>query len=319
MRRYVAVRLLQFIPSLLGVSIAVFVLLRIMPGDVASLILLGQGGGVQPREEDIIALRHQLGLDVPIHVQYVDWLWGLVRLDPGRSLFYDVPIRAEILRTLPVTAELIVLTLAVSLAISIPLGVLSAIRQNTWLDHALRVFSVAGLSMPTFWSGTLVLLFLVTLFNWIPPLGISMLWEDPWANVKQMVLPALTLGYFLSAMTSRMVRSAMVEVLREDYVRTAWAKGLRERVVVLRHAFRNASLPVVSLVGVQFAIILGGTVVIEQIFTLPGIASDLVNAIFHRDYPMVEAVVMLFAFLILAVNLVIDMMYAWLDPRIRYT
>lgn len=319
MRRYIAVRLLQFIPSLLGVSIAVFVLLRVMPGDVASLILLGQGGGVQPREEDIVALRHQLGLDVPLHVQYGDWLWGLVRLDPGRSLWYDAPIRTEVLRALPVTAELIVLTLVASLAISIPLGVLSAIRQNTWLDHALRVFSVAGLSMPTFWSGTLVLLFLVAFFNWIPPLGISMLWEDPWANVKQMVLPALTLGYFLSAMTSRMVRSAMVEVLREDYVRTAWAKGLRERVVVLRHAFRNASLPVISLVGVQFAIILGGTVVIEQIFTLPGIASDLVNAIFHRDYPMVEAIVMLFAFLILVVNLVIDMTYAWLDPRIRYT
>mgnify|MGYP001608195765 CR=1 FL=1 len=319
MRRYIAVRLLQFIPSLVGVSIVVFALLRIMPGDVASLILLGQGGGGQLRQEDVDALRHQLGLDRPLYVQYVDWLWGLIRLDPGQSLWYDVPIRTEVLRTLPVTVELVVLTLAISLVISLPAGVLSAIRQNSWLDHGLRVFSVAGLSMPTFWSGTLVLLFLVAFFNWIPPLGIAMLWEDPWANVKQMALPALILGYFLSAMTSRMVRSAMVEVLREDYVRTAWAKGLRERVVVVRHAFRNASLPVVSLVGVQFAIILGGTVVIEEIFSLPGIASDLVNAIFHRDYPMVEAIVMLFAFLILSVNLVIDMMYAWLDPRIRYT
>ena len=317
MRTYLAKRLLLILPTLLGVAAVVFVIMRVIPGDVTLLILGGdQTGRIDPQQ--LAAMRHQLGLDQPIAVQFGTWLWGVLRFDFGTSLWTGQPVLQEVLLRLPLSLEVAILATVVSVVLAVPLGMLAAVRQDSWVDYVIRVVSIGGLAIPSFWVGILVILFLVIYFGWGPPLEFTPPWVDPWANFQQLVWPVLTVGYRYAAVTTRMTRSTVLEVLREDYIRTAWAKGLGERVVVIRHAMKNAMLPVITLVGTEFAFLIGGLVVTESVFTLNGVGRFVVDAVAHRDYPVVQALVFLIAFCFVIVNLLIDLTYAWFDPRIRY-
>jgi len=316
-RTYLAKRLLLIVPTLFGVAAVVFLIMRVIPGDVTLLILGGdQTGRIDPKQ--LAAMRHQLGLDQPLVVQFGTWLWGVVRLDFGTSLWTGQPVIEEVLVRLPLSLEVAILATIVSVLLAIPLGMLAAVRQDTWVDYVIRVVSIGGQAIPSFWVGILVILFLVIYFGWGPPLEFTPPWVDPWANFQQLVWPVITIGYRYAAVTTRMTRSTVLEVLREDYIRTAWAKGLRERAVVIRHALKNAMLPVITLVGTEFAFLIGGLVVTETVFTLNGVGRFVVDAVAHRDYPVVQALVFLIALCFVIVNLLIDLTYAWLDPRIRY-
>ncbi|MBI2217315.1 MAG: ABC transporter permease [Candidatus Rokubacteria bacterium] len=317
MRTYVAKRLLLIVPTLLGVAAVVFLVMRVIPGDVALLILGGDDGG-QIDPQQLANMRAQLGLDQPILVQFGTWLWGVLRFDFGTSLWTSRPVVEELLIRLPLSLELALLATMVSVLIAIPFGVLSAVRQDTWIDYVIRVVSIGGLAIPSFWVGILVILFLVLWFGWGPPLEYTPPWVDPWANFQQMVWPVVTVGYRYAAVTARMTRSTLLEVLRDDYIRTAWAKGLGERAVVIRHALKNSMLPVITLIGTEFAFLIGGLVVTETVFTLNGVGRFVVDAVAHRDYPVVQALVFLIAFSFVIVNLLVDLTYAWFDPRIRY-
>ena len=319
MVHYIARRCIVMIPTLVIVSLIIFGLMRILPGDVATMILMGPTGeGGAAREEDVAKITRELGLDRPLPIQYVDWILGVVTLDAGNSLWSNEPIFQEIWRRLPLTLELALLAALVSLAVAIPTGVLATVRQRTWLDYGARLFAIAGLSLPNFWVGTLTILFLVYQFDWTPPLGYTGLFEDPWRNFQQLIWPALALGYYQAALVSRMMRSSLLEVMREDYVRTARSKGLRERLVITRHALRNALLPVITIAAIQFGYVLGGTIVMETVFNLPGVGRYLVDAIAHRDYPVVQTLVLIFAFTFAVINLFVDVIYTKIDPRIRY-
>jgi peptide/nickel transport system permease protein len=316
MHKYVIRRLLLSVPVLLLSSLIVFGLMRVMPGD-ALTALMGESGNVSPK--DLQKLRMDLGLDRPYHEQYAIWVWQMVSLNPGLSIFTSEPIPVALKKAIPVTLELATLAIILGLSIAIPVGVLSATRQDTMSDYAGRVVAVSGLSMPEFWIGTLVITFAAIWFNWIPPIGYVSLWDSPWKNLQQFLVPAAILGFRLSAATMRMTRSTVLEVLREDYVRTAWAKGLAGKIVVYKHALKNALIPVVTIVGGQLGTLLAGTVVVETIFALPGMGRLTVEAILYRDYPIVQTNVMLVAATLVTLNLVVDLTYAWLDPRIRYS
>src|SRR5215813_481788 len=315
MRKYVLRRLLLAIPVLLLSSVIVFGLMRVMPGD-ALIALMGESGNIGERE--LAHVRQQLHLDLPYYQQYGLWLWQLVSLRPGDSIFTGEPITTSLAKAIPVTLELTVLALVLGLVIAVPIGVLSATRQDTPTDYVGRVVAVSGLSLPDFWLGTLVITFAAIWFHWIPPIGYMSLWENPTRNLQQFLLPAAVLGFRLSAATMRMTRSTVLEVLREDYVRTAWAKGLAGRIVVYKHTLKNALIPVVTIVGGQLGTLLAGAVVVETIFALPGMGRLTVEAILYRDYPVVQTNVMLVAATLVTLNLVVDLTYAWLDPRIRY-
>ncbi len=317
MRIYLAKRILLIVPTMLGVASLVFVIMRVIPGDVALLILGGDQAGNIDREQ-LTAMHRQLGLDQPWLVQYGTWLWGLLRFDFGTSLWTGQPVVQELLIRLPLSLELAFLATGVSVLIAIPLGMLAAARQDTWVDYVVRVVSIGGLAIPSFWVGILVILLLVIYFGWGPPLEFTPPWVDPWANFQQMVWPVITVGYRYAAVTTRMTRSTVLEVLREDYIRTAWAKGLAERAIVIRHALKNAMLPVITLIGTEFAFLIGGLVVTETVFTLNGVGRFVVDAVAHRDYPVVQALVFVIALGFVIVNLLIDLTYAWFDPRIRY-
>jgi peptide/nickel transport system permease protein len=317
MRTYLTKRLLLMIPTLLGVAAVVFVIMRVIPGDVTLLILGGdQTGRIDPKQ--VAAMRQELGLDQSLAVQFGQWLWGVLRLDFGNSLWTGQPVIEEVLIRLPLSLEVAILATIVSVLLAIPLGMLAAVRQDTWVDYGIRVLSIGGQAIPSFWVGILVILFLVIYFGWGPPLEFTPPWVDPWANFQQLVWPVATIGYRYAAVTTRMTRSTVLEVLREDYIRTAWAKGLRARAVVIRHALKNAMLPVITLIGTEFAFLIGGLVVTETVFTLNGVGRFVVDAVAHRDYPVVQALVFLIALCFVVVNLLIDLTYAWLDPRIRY-
>ena len=316
MRTYLLKRLLLIVPTLLGAASLVFVIMRVIPGDVALLILGGDGGQIDQKQ--LTAVRQQLGLHDSLLVQFGTWLWGVLRFDFGNSLWTGQPVVQELWIRLPLSLELALFATMVSVIIAIPLGMLAAVRQDTWVDYAVRVFSIGGLALPGFWVGILCILGLVIFFGWGPPLEFTPPWIDPWANFQMMVWPVVTVGYRFSAVTTRMTRSTVLEVLREDYIRTAWAKGLRERAVVIRHALKNAMLPVITLIGTEFAFLIGGLVVTETVFTLNGIGRFVVDAVAHRDYPVVQALVFLIAFGFVIVNLLVDLTYAWFDPRIRY-
>ena len=321
MQNYAIRRLLLFIPTLIAVSMLVFALMRVVPGDVAILILAGPGeeGSTLFTNEDVQALREQLGLDDPIYVQYVDWMRGVITLDFGDSLFANSPVASDVLRRFyRVSLPLTFLTVSLALLFAIPSGVAQAIMQDSPWDYILRAISIGGVAMPGFVVGTLMLLLTVRVFTWIPPLEFRPIWEDPLITLQQLIMPALALGYLFSASLSRMVRSTMLEVLRQDYIRTARAKGLNSSTVIVRHALRNALLPVVTLAGLQLGTLLGGTVIIETLFNLPGVGRATIQAINTRDYPLVQFVVLLFATIFLTVNLMIDLAYGVLDPRIRY-
>ena len=305
---------------MVGISIVVFLIMRMLPGDVAMMIL---AGGDEERmsgvtNDAVAQLREQLGLNEPLWRQYFSWIWGLLRLDGGVSLWSEIPVFTEIGQRLPLTLQMALMALTVSLAIAIPVGVISALRQDSWIDYLFRSVTIAGLAVPGFWLGTLLLLFLTAYFHWTPPLGYVDVFQDPWVNMQQLIWPALVIGYGNAAVTARMTRSAMLEVLREDYVRTAWAKGLGLRTVLSVHALRNAMLPVLTLAGIELGQLLSGTVIMETIFSLPGLGRYLVDAIFQRDYPIVQTVILIMGIKFVLLNLLIDLLYGVLDPRIRY-
>jgi peptide/nickel transport system permease protein len=315
---YVVHRLLLFVPTLLGASLLIFVLMRLVPGDIAQ-ILVYQTGSEQSsvQERQIKQIRTELGLDKPVLVQYVTWLGSAVRLDFGESYSQRRPVRDILLERFPRSMELAVLTMGLAMLWAIPLGVISAVRQNTWLDYGVRVLSISGLSLPIFFTGVLILYLLVRVFGYLPPLEYSALTENAAENLKQMIWPALAQAYYISAPIMRLTRSQMLEVVRQDYVRTAFAKGLSDRAVIYRHALRNSLLPVVTFIGWWGGRLLGGIVIMEIIFAVPGMGTALVQAVSYRDYPTVQAIVFVMALIFLAVNLIVDLLYGWLDPRIR--
>ncbi|HKY88667.1 MAG TPA: ABC transporter permease [Candidatus Limnocylindrales bacterium] len=315
MGAYVVKRLLIAGVTLLGMSVLIFVLMRLAPGNITDIIFESAG---YVDEADRKRLEAELGIDKPVAVQYTRWLGEIVRGELGKSYRYDLPAWQIIRPRLPVTLELAVLALAFSVLLGVPTGVISAIRQDRPLDYLLRVLSLAGLSMPSFWLGMIVILLLVRSLGWIPSMTYVSPFDNLGANLFQFVLPALAVGYRSSALIMRITRSAMLEVLREDYIRTAWAKGQREALVVWRHALKNASLPVITLIGIEFAFLIGGLIVTETVFNLPGVARYLVDAIQVRDYPIVQNLVMLIAVVVVLANLTVDLLYTWLDPRIKY-
>jgi peptide/nickel transport system permease protein len=317
--RYVARRLLLFVPTLLGASILIFVLLRLVPGDIAEILVYQTGSESSAvQQKQIRQIRAELGLDRPVLVQYVDWLGSALRGDFGQSYVQRRPV-AEILRErVPRSLELAVLTLVLAMLWAVPLGVVSAVHQNRWADYLVRALSLSGLSLPIFFTGVLLLYLLVRFFQWLPPLEFVELWPDPVANLKQFIWPALVQAYYISAPITRLTRSQLLEVVRQDYVRTARAKGLGERAVVYRHALANSLLPVVTFLGWWGGRLLGGVVIVEIIFAVPGMGSALAQAVSQRDYPTVQALVFVMALVFLLINLLVDLLYAWLDPRIRY-
>jgi peptide/nickel transport system permease protein len=316
MRQYIIKRLLLMIPTLFGVAVLVFVMLRIAPGDIVELKYAGSG--TYAPQEAIERERAQLGLDKPLWHQFVTWIWGIVRFDFGNSMWTGRPVVHEIAIRLELSLQLALMATFVAIVLSIPLGTLAALKQDTWVDYFVRVFSIAGLAMPSFWLGILIILGFLIVFQWLPPLTFTSFWVDPKANLTQLIWPALAVGYRYSAVATRMTRSAVLEVLREDYIRTARAKGLWEKVILVRHALKNALLPVITIIGLEFAFLIGGLVVTEQDFNLNGIGMLFVESIAQRDYIMVQTLVLLISFVFIFVNFTVDLVNAWLDPRIRY-
>ena len=318
MKKYILRRVLLFVPTLLGVALVIFILLRILPGDVAVQILAGPNGEAEYTQEDVDNLRERLGLNDPIHVQFVSWIWDFARGDLGHSFATNRPVWGELKRQFPITLQLAILTAIVVTLIAIPIGIIAAVRQDGWLDFILRTFAIVGLAMPSFFVGLLVILGLSVYVGWLPPVGFTSLWDDPITSIQQLMLPAVALGFSSNGLLLRITRTQLLEVLREDYVRTARAKGLAERVVIMKHAVRNALLPVVTVGGTQIGFLFSGTIVIETLFNLPGLGRGLINALNTRDLPVIQIYIMYFALVALVANLIVDLTYAWLDPRIRY-
>jgi peptide/nickel transport system permease protein len=316
MWRYILKRFLLMIPTLFGVAVLIFVLIRIVPGDVVELRMAGDRGAVS--ESALQAERARFGLDRPLWEQFATWLWGAVRLDLGKSMWTGAPITEEIKLRFALSVQLAVMATIVAVVLAIPLGILAAIRQDGWIDYAVRIFSIAGLATPSFWLGIVFILTMLIVFKWLPPMVYTPFWVSPWQNLQQLIWPALAVGYRYSAVATRMTRSAMLEVLREDYIRTARAKGLWEKLILSRHALKNAMLPVMTVIGLEFAFLMGGLVVTEQVFNLNGLGLLFVQAVSHRDYTLVQALVLLVAAVFIVVNFLMDLMYAWVDPRIRY-
>jgi peptide/nickel transport system permease protein len=296
-------------------SVVIFLLLRVAPGNIVD-ILFATGGYVS--ESDKQQILKELGLDRPLWVQYGEWLRQLVTGDLGKSYRYDVPAWQIVRPLIPVTVELATLSIVIAVILGVPTGVVSAVRQDTPLDYALRIFSLSGLSMPSFWLGMVIILGLVAWLGWIPPMTYVSPAQSLRIHLIQFLLPALAVGYRSSALIMRITRSALLEVLREDYIRTAWAKGQTGRAVIWRHALKNALLPVVTVIGIEFAFLIGGLVVTETVFNLPGVARFLVQAILWRDYPIVQSLVMFIAIVVILSNLLVDLLYGVLDPRVRY-
>jgi peptide/nickel transport system permease protein len=319
MFQYVMRRLLLFIPTLLGVTIVIFLLVRLVPGDIAE-ILVHDAGNLSPEEVErqIGAIRTELGLDRPIVVQYFSWLGNFATGNFGFSYWERRPVAEIIASRFPLSMELAFLTLVLTMVWAIPLGVISAVKQNTGWDYFVRVVSIAGLSLPLFLTGILILYLLIAFFSWLPPLEYYSFFDRPLDNLSQLIWPAIAQALYISAPITRLTRSQMLDVIREDYVRTARSKGLSQRVVVYHHALRNALLPVVTFIGWWGGRLLGGIVIMEIIFGLPGMGTSLIDAVDHRDYPTVQAIVFLLAMVFLLINLTIDLLYAVLDPRIRY-
>jgi len=316
MGRYIVKRLLLMIPTLFGVAVIIFLLMRVVPGDVVELRFAGESSFAS--KENLDKERVRLGLDKPLWRQFVDWMWGIVRLDFGRSMWTGAPITEEIRLRFALSLQLAIMATVIAVLLAIPLGVLAALKQDTWVDYAVRVFSIAGLATPSFWLGIVFILGLLIIFKWLPPMVYTPFWVNPWQNMLQLIWPALAVGYRYSAVATRMTRSAMLEVLREDYIRTARAKGLWQRLILSRHALKNAMLPVLTVVALEFAFLMGGLVVTEQVFNLNGLGLLFVESVAHRDYTLTQALVLLVAFVFIFVNFLVDLAYAWIDPRIRF-
>jgi peptide/nickel transport system permease protein len=323
MHRYIVTRLLLAIPTLAGAAALVFVLMRMVPGDVC-VIRLGSGGA-HVDQTALELCRTQLGLDQSMLVQFLQFLRHYATFDFGISMWSGNPVWQEILARLPVSLEVAVLATVIAILLAIPLGTISALKENSGLDHVVRVLAIAGIATPSFWLGIMSMILVLNITAiasgtpWLPPIDYVPLWQDPIRNLSLVILPAITVGYRYSAVTMRLTRSAMLEVMREDYIRTARAKGLLEQIVVNRHALKNALLPVVTLIGIEFAFLIGGLVVTEQVFNLNGIGRLLVQAVQNQDNVLAQALVMLVVLVFVITNLVVDVLYAWLDPRIRYS
>ena len=315
MRTYIARRVLHGLLVLWLVSLLIFSLVRILPGD-AVIMQLDQAAA--PTPETLMRARQELGLERPFLAQYRTWIAGAVHGDLGRSLITRRPVTQELLKRINLTSHLAVMSVIVAMLIALPIGVLSAVKQDTTSDYVGRFFAILGLSLPDFWLATVVITFLAIWVQWIPPIGFAPLWEDPARCLSQLLIPALIIGARLAAVSMRMTRSSLLEVLRQDYIRTARAKGTRERAVIVRHALKNAFIPVVTVIGQQFSVLLGGTVIVEFIFLQPGVGSLMLDAVLLRDYTLIQGAVLFFATVIVVTNLLVDLSYAWLDPRIRY-
>jgi len=313
---YIFQRLLLFLPTLMLASFLAFGIMRILPGDPAIAMLGGADGNFT--QEDLEAVREKLGTNRPLVVQYVDWVGGMFRGDFSDSFFFRVPVSQLMKDRFPTSVELAMMALLISNVVAIPLGVLSALKPDSLVDRMATVFTIAGVALPTFWVGILMLFVLGNYFEWAPALNYAGFFENPGRNLSQLIFPAMALGYFNTAFVARLTRSSMLDVMREDYIRTARSKGLSELLVVGRHALKNAFLPIITVVGFQLARLFGGAVVIEKIFNVPGVGTLLVDSVLIRDYPVVQAVILLIALVVLLLNLVVDMLYAWLNPRIRY-
>lgn len=315
MLSFLARRLALMIPTLLGVAVVTFFMIRVVPGDPVVVKLRADGAAVS--EETIQAERKRLGLDKPLSEQFVDYMVGLARLDLGKSLWTGDSVTKEIAIRFPVSLQIAIMATIIAVLIAIPLGTLSAIYRDTWVDYSVRVLAVSGLAIPSFWLGMLLILASLSMFNWLPPIGYVSPFENPVANIVGLLMPALSVGYRYAAVATRMMRSALLEVMREDYIRTARAKGVYRSLVVRRHALSNAMLPVVTVVGLEFAFLIGGLVVTEQVFNINGIGKLFVDATTRGDFPLIQGLVLLIALIFVVVNLIVDLLYAALDPRIR--
>ncbi len=314
MLRYIFRRLLMLIPTLIGMSLLIFLMLRLLPGDVVDIIV---GPDSQVDDAARAKLRDSMGLSDPLPVQYAKWLGDILRGDPGTSLRSGKPVAELLRRALPITLELGLLAVVMATLVAVPLGVISAVRRDTAFDFGARVGGLIGLSLPGFWIGTLILLFTSKVFGWAPDIRYKSLFQDPIGNLQQMLLPAFAIAIQLMAIIMRMTRATMLEVLGQDYVRTARAKGLRDRLVVYRHALRNALIPVVTVIGFQLGALMGSSAIIEVIFGLNGVGNTLLQAIFNRDYPLVQAATLYLAVVFVLINLTVDVLYAYIDPRIK--
>ena len=328
MRAYIIRRLLLIIPTLFLVSLIIFFLVRLIPGDVVDAIVAQYSQSGYFVEIDRAAIEHELGLDVPVFTQYGRWIgvWpqddgsfsGIFQGDLGTSLVTPTPVSREIGARWPVTLELGILALIVAQIIALPIGIYSALRQDTWGDYIARSFAIMCIAVPSFWVATMVIVFPSKWWGWSPPIMLIRFTEDPIGNLQMFIVPAIVLGMAMSGMTMRMTRTMMLEVLRQDYIRTAWAKGLRERVVVIRHALKNALIPVITVIGFQMPVMIGGAVIVEQIFNLPGMGRLLVNATLGRDYTVVSGIMLILGFGMVFINLMVDLTYGFLDPRVHY-
>lgn len=322
MYQYIAKRVLLTIPTLLGAAALVFLLMRLIPGDICLVRLGGGGGSFDPKA--LAACHAEIGVDQPMIVQFLKFMWGVVRFDFGTSMWSGKPVTTEILARLPISLEIALLGTAVAIAIAIPLGTISALKQNTWIDYVVRIFAIGGIATPSFWIGIMSILLVldisasITGTPWMPPIDYVPIWKDPIRNLSMAILPAITVGYRYAAVSMRMTRSAMLEVMREDYVRTARAKGLVNKIIVNRHALKNALLPVVTLLGIEFAFLIGGLVVTEQVFNLNGVGRLFVQAVQNQDYTLTQALVMLTVTIFVFTNLLVDVLNGFLDPRIHF-
>ncbi len=316
MTGYIVRRLLLMVPTVFLVVTLTFFLMHIVPGD-AILAQIEEGTNLRPEQMEL--MRERLGLNQPLYVQYGKWLWGLLHLDAGVSLYTGRPVIDQLLRAMPISIELIVFSQILSIIVAIPIGVISAIRQDTWLDYLLRTTSIGMLAAPSFWIATLVIIFGAYWFLWAPPFGYMPIWEDPITNLQQFLIPSAIIGLSGSATKMRMTRSTVLEVLRQDYVRTARAKGLSERVVMIRHVLKNSLIPVITIWGASIAGLVNGSIIIENIFGLPGVGRSIIQAITNSDMTQLQINVLFYGLAIMVINLIVDLSYTWFDPRVRYS
>jgi peptide/nickel transport system permease protein len=320
MSSYLIKRLLLVIPTVILITMIVFLSVRFVPGDVIDLMVQDMAStAAMGTDLSGDSLRQSLGLDMPVHIQYLRWLGDIVHGDLGNSLWTRTSITGEVLKHLPVSMELGVMAILISMLISIPIGILSAVRQDSWADYIGRTVAVLAISLPGFWIATIVIVYPSVWWNWSPSIFYIPITKDFWGNIVQFIIPSAILGMVLSGTTMRMTRTMMLETLRQDYVRTAWSKGLSEQTIIVRHALRNALIPIVTIIGSMLPIIIGGSVVLEQIFSLPGIGQYMIEALNKRDYTVISGINLVVASFVLLINIIVDISYSWLDPRIRYT
>jgi peptide/nickel transport system permease protein len=317
MLRYTINRVLLMIPTLLGVAVLVFFLLRVVPGDIVEIKLRGDGGSVT--QETIDMERKRLGLDRPLYAQFGMWMVGMATFDFGNSMWTERPVVTEIAGRLELSLQVAIMATLIAVLLAIPMGTMAALFRDSWIDYTVRILTIGGLSIPSFWFGMLIMLMLLAFFNWLPPITFTPIYVDPIANLTQLIWPALAVGYRYCAVTARMIRSSLLEVLSEDYIRTARAKGVSEKLVISRHALRNALLPAITVIGLEFTFLIGGLVVTEQVFNLNGIGQLFVQSVSRNDFTLIQGMVMLIAAFYVLVNLGIDLLYAVFDPRIRYS